>query len=412
MAAASWFAADRYGLALLRGSDGPAWRDAPLQTRPAEIEPRLALLALAGWSDHQLFEMALSQGQVETAYATLAYSTQLTDRERTGLWLSLAQRLTQAGETDQAVLCFQQAATVAVLSPSLADLQRAEALSQASLGLARLDTPQLAARLAQQTLVIARRSPQLPPVLRQQLVERAAQVYGLLGDEEQRRQALEGLDQVARVASAEGGTANAPLLPTFEAQVALPPAVQQATDERKAAALRTAQSADPAAGSHEGLARSLLQEDTVMETQLHTVTDGQVRLSIHAAAAKHRVSWLTVKYRVARGDYGVSLVPQWEAQANEIRSDLARAYESLFDVYKDQAVALPLPQQVQQGWVEVLREEAKLGRLGLYPNYPEVAVAEGLQQRQDEWLAGRPEVPWRIADTRDGGHLEFALVGR
>jgi len=393
-----------------------SWQDPVLETRSDQVVPHLALMGLAGWSDQQVAVTALSEGQWETAYATLAYDTRVADRERAGLWLSLGDGFAEAGQGERAALSYQQVETIAVLSPVLSDYVRADALSQAALGLARLGRTEAAERLAEETLVIVRGSPDLQPVLRQQLVERVAEVYRLLGDEGRRRETL-ALLKPGVLPPLGAPEEVAALLPTLEVPVEVPQAVQEAEKERKTAALRAAQGLVPGAGVADAgwrpvLARALQQEDAVREAEFGALREGEVRLVEQAALARHQVNWLTIKYRVARGDYGVSLVPEWEAQANDIRSALARAYQDLYSIYEDEVVALPTPEEVRQGWVEVLREEAKTGRLGLYPNYPERQVAENLVRWTDEWLRGHPEAYWRISVvTRDGG-LDYVLVGR
>lgn len=401
-----------------RGQASGSWQDPLLQTRSDRIVPRLALMGLAGWPDQQVVEAALSEGAWETAYAALVYSTQIADRERAGLWLSLGRGLAKAGEAERAVLCYKQVETIVALSPVLSDYLRADDLSQAALGLAQVGQAGLADRLAEETLVLARGSPDLRPVLRQQLVERVAEVYRLLGDETRRHHVLgllarESLESPGGAGEGNQGT----LLPSLETSVEMPEIVTQAVRERQAVALRLAQSAVPGldTGSAEGrlmLARALQREDAVWTEELSALQKGEVRLAVRAGLAKKKVEWLTLKYRAARGDYGLSLVPEWEEQVHDIRSSLARAYQELYTLYKDEVVGLPTVEEVRQGWVEVLKEEAKAGRLGLYPNYPEQQVAENLSHWTEEWLKGHPEVYWRISVVEREGGLDYVLVER
>ena len=64
---------------------------------PKEVEPAIALLSLAGYEDLQVFRKALEEGELETAYVTLAFSTSLEDQERLGGWISLAQAFAERG---------------------------------------------------------------------------------------------------------------------------------------------------------------------------------------------------------------------------------------------------------------------------------------------------------------------------
>jgi hypothetical protein len=377
-----------------------------LQVRPEGVEPRLALLVLAGWPRQQVVDLALSEKAWETAYAILVHSAEVPDRERAGLWLLLGRGFAEAGQPDRALLCYRQAEAIAVLSPVLSDYLRADALSQAALGAAQIGQAGLARRWAGEARVLLEGPTDLQPVLRQQMADRLAEVYRLLGE------------KPPRMAAPKPGTPSRvaePLLPTLTRPVDLPEAAQQARQEREAAARQAIQWIAQGASGGEWqavLARALQQEDQVMASALSQAQEGELRLSVRAGWVQRRVEWLSIKYQVARRGFGLSLVPPWEEQAAGIRSDLAKAYQDLFGIYQDEVVALPTVDQVRQGWVEVLREEAKAGTLGLYPNYPEPEVAESLVRRMDEWLRSHPEAAWRIATVQQGGGVEYVLVAR
>ncbi|MGC8839677.1 MAG: hypothetical protein ACP5UM_14845 [Anaerolineae bacterium] len=391
---------------LTRGEPTPGWQDPVLQVRPDAVEPRLALLALAGWPRQQVVDLALSQKAWETAYAILVHDPALSDRERAGLWLLLGRGFAESGQPDRALLCYQQAEAIAVLSPVLSDYVRADALSQAALGTARIGQVGLARRWAQEVRVLLEGSTDLQPVLRQQMADRVAEVHRLLGEKP---------PALAVARAAPSGRMPEPLLPTLARPMDLPEAARQARQEREAAARQAVQwlAQGGTGGEWQAvLARALQQEDQVMASAIPQMEEGELRLSVRAGWAQKRVEWLSIKYQVACKGFGLSLVPEWEAQTAKIRSDLARAYQDLFALYQDEVVALPTADQVKQGWVEVLREEAKAGTLGLYPNYPEPEVAESLVRRMDEWLRSHPEVAWRIATVQQGGGVEYVLVAR
>jgi hypothetical protein len=391
---------------LTRVEPTPGWQDPVLQVRPEGVEPRLALLVLAGWPRQQVVDLALSEKAWETAYAILVHSAEVPDRERAGLWLLLGRGFAEAGQPDRALLCYRQAEAIAVLSPVLSDYLRADALSQAALGAAQIGQAGLARRWAGEARVLLEGPTDLQPVLRQQMADRLAEVYRLLGE------------KPPRMAAPKPGTPSRvaePLLPTLTRPVDLPEAAQQARQEREAAARQAIQWIAQGASGGEWqavLARALQQEDQVMASALSQAQEGELRLSVRAGWVQRRVEWLSIKYQVARRGFGLSLVPPWEEQAAGIRSDLAKAYQDLFGIYQDEVVALPTVDQVRQGWVEVLREEAKAGTLGLYPNYPEPEVAESLVRRMDEWLRSHPEAAWRIATVQQGGGVEYVLVAR
>lgn len=391
-----------------RTRPAPGWQDPVLQTRPDQVEPGLALLALAGWPREQVVDLALSQEAWETAYAILVHSPEIPDRERAGLWLLLGRTFAEAGQSERAVLCYRQAEAIAVLSSVLSDYVRADALSQAALGAAQAGQASLARRWAEETRVLVEGPTDLQPVLRQQLADRLREVYRLLGE-------APPTVAIAAARPLPAGGVGEPILPTLIQPVDLPEAVMQARKAREAAARRAAQWVAQG-GSEEdwqpALARALQQENEAVERALGSLAQDEIRLNVLAGIMQQRVMWLSTKYQVARRGFGTSIVPEWEEQAANIRSELARAYQELFSIHHDQVVALPTAAQVSQGWVEVLRKEAKAGFLGLYPNYPERQVAEDLARRMDEWLLTRPEVAWRIAVVERDGGVDYILVGR
>ena len=60
---------------------------------------------------------------------------------------------------------------------------------------------------------------------------------------------------------------------------------------------------------------------------------GTPQLSTQISIIRERINWLSIKYRVARRGYGISLVPEWEAEAEQIRAELTKSYELLFALY-------------------------------------------------------------------------------
>ena len=65
-----------------------------------------------------------------------------------------------------------------------------------------------------------------------------------------------------------------------------------------------------------------------------------------------QIDWLSTKHRVARGGYGLSIVPEWETEAEQIRADLTKAYENLFTFYADLAIALPVASKIDKATEE------------------------------------------------------------
>ena len=147
---------------------------------------------------------------------------------------------------------------------------------------------------------------------------------------------------------------------------------------------------------------ALIEEDRqklpFYEGELATAT----RLSRKIDITEAQIEWLTTKYKVARQAYGISLVPEWETQAEQIRADLTKTYERLFALYADLIVALPEISQIDKATEERLRREILAGELGRYPNYPEEQRQKQLLDVTNQLEATQPELHLLIGvDTVD-----------
>ena len=52
--------------------------------------------------------------------------------------------------------------------------------------------------------------------------------------------------------------------------------------------------------------------------------------------AEAKVYWLIIKYRVARGAYGLQLVPAWTEALSDVEAELNAAYRELHDTHDEQ----------------------------------------------------------------------------
>jgi hypothetical protein len=117
-----------------------------------------------------------------------------------------------------------------------------------------------------------------------------------------------------------------------------------------------------------------------------------------------------VKYRIARRGYGISLVPEWESQAESIRAELTKSYELLFALYADLIVAIPNADQIDLATEEVLRRENLAGILGRYPNYPAEQRLAQLLQATAHLVESRPGEKMRVVVLPYAGVDSFVLV--
>jgi hypothetical protein len=359
---------------------------------PKAVAPDLAVLPLAGEPDDRVIRAALDAGEVETAYAGLASSILLPDSLRSGHWLLLADRY-QKTAPERAILAIQAALDVAALSPTLGDMARADISLQAATRFTALkQTPD--ARLAfAQAENIGRYSPLLLPAQRRSILERVEAAYRTAGEATLASAVRKDLDS----ASAGPGVKIEPspaLLPGLRGAVTLSPAVVAAIAARQQAAAQMASrwlSASPNTRKAltEALGQALLAEDAARAEFYQSATG--LSDTDRLALLHDRIAWLTVKYRAAQDGFGAGLVPEWSAEAEAIRQQLAEAHTNLINGYGQQLDGLAAA-DASQARVELLRQALLAVRLGLFPD-------SGAEKPLSEQLSDASRELW----TRQGG---------
>jgi len=377
-----------------------------------ELNPPLALRPLAGEAPADSLQAALSVGDLDSAYATLVLSPSLGDAERLGHLLLLAHRYAEAGDQGRAASCLAQTEWLIVLSPLLSDVARVEAALQTSRLWHSLGRAEDALAPLAQAAVVMEGSARLRPAQRRDLWQRLAAAYQDLAAEEKAIAARKAADR--REAPAAQAP-HAPVLPGFLGSPPVSMEVEQAQAARQQRAVALIEQWIALDGEDVGpevadLAEFLRREDAVRAAYSAQVVPDVPELSAQAAAAWEQVIWLTLKYRTALGGFGLSIVPEWEEDAPLIRSELTKAHESLFHLYGDQATALPNAGDVDQAWVELLRQEILVGMLELYPDYPHDTLVERLQDAQERLLASGSTGFWVTTDA-GAGDRGFALHG-
>lgn len=397
-----------------------AWSDSIAYVKTENIKPALALLPLAGVPSSEAFSQALEAGELESAYAILAFSLDLPERERIGSSLLLARRYAEAGNANKAKLCYHQASTIATLGPVLSDLTRADAYLQVGGGLANLGEQYEAKLNYDQAHTIALYSPYLKKAHKKSILDKLASAYNGIGESQKAEQALDqsaALDlEVSDSTESESagdkefllGHPNEPTLITQD--------IAEAEAARREAAhnlsnylLSTLK--QPPDNLRVNLAQALQTEDKAKLSFYNTEPAEPPVLLEKVAIAWHKVHWLTIKYQVALGGYGFSLVPEWEVQVAEIQSELSKAYEDLYALYGEQVIALPEADAIDRAWVEVLRQEIAFGRLGLYPNYPEEQLIAKLKEATEMLIVAGQDKSLRVDTLSQDDVKVFILVG-
>lgn len=342
------------------------------------VAPDLAVLTLAGEPDERVARAALDAGEVETAYATLAYSVFLPDNVRSGQWLLLARQY-QTLDPARATVCYQAALDHVALAPTLSDLARADVSLQVARGYASIEKAWISKLALAQAENIARYSVMLLPAQRRTLLGQVAAAYDALGDAQAAQAIRQNLDAYA-AGSGVVMPPGQPFLPTLRGSIVLPEAVTAALAVRQQAAASLAARWLSAAPSARGtltqaLSEALLAEDAA-RAELYATAEARP-LAERLALLHDQIAWLTIKERVARGAYGLPLAPEWAGQAAERESALAGAFTALINGYGQQLDTLDAVEALQAR-VELLRQGLLWARLGLFGGNAETLLSEQL----------------------------------
>jgi len=396
-----------------------AWNDPVAHVEPENIKPALALLPLAEVPSSEAFSQALEAGELESAYAILVFGLDLSERERVGSSLLLAKRYTEDGNASKAKLCYRQASAIATLSPVLSDFTRADVYLQVGSGLANLRERGEARFNYDQAYTIALYSPYLKRAHQKSILDKLVSAYEAIGENQRAEQALNqnaALDlEVSDSTEPESADQDREFLlgrpnePTLIPQEVAEAEAARREGARKLSDYLLSTLKQPPDNLMTNLTQALRTEDEARLSFYNTEPAEPPMLLEKVAIAWHKVRWLTIKYQVASGGYGLSLVPEWEAQVGEIQSELSKAYEDLYALHGEQVIALPEADTIDRAWVEVLRQEIKVGQLGLYPNYPEEQLIAKLKEATEKLIAAGRDRSLRV-DTLSQDNVNFFIL--
>ncbi len=378
-----------------------------------EVDPALALASLGGVPEVEVIAAAVDKARPETALSAILYAPVLTDKETAGSLLLLAGAYSRGGDRSKAVFSYKLAGVTAILSPNMPDNVRTDMFMQTGEGLLDLNESALAKFYLDQAFIVASNSPFLPAVQRRAIFERLQKNYIILGE---RKLARTSLNLSANPPPLASLASEKPALPPTE-EIALSSLVQEAEAARwrraqELAAILVERGGSAPEASIQALREALIDEDRqklpFYDAELATAARVSKKIDITVA----KIEWLSTKYKVARRAYGMSLVPEWEAQVEQIRADLTKTYESLFALYADLIVALPEVAQIDRATVERLRREILAGELGRYPNYPEEQRQKQLLDATNQLIETQPEINIFVGVATVAGNDMFTLVSR
>lgn len=405
-----------YWLASQRQALPPGWHNPVAALQPTAIDPILALETLAGASDRQVLDLGLPAGRDEAVLSLLLFAADLSDQERAGAAAVLANRYAAAGNRDKATLCYQIIADLALLSPALHDYLRASLLLQTAAGLRAINQPGMALTNLDLAQGIVRNSPNLQTAHRTALLAGLAEEYNRLGQSQKAGTPIPPGPAPTPVTPPAAAYKPLPIpQPVFESDPAWA-GVQEAQNRRLSAArgimlaLRSGITR-PAEPLTRTLQAALLAEDQVRLEFYKNQASKATSPGLRAAVAQAQVNWLLLKYRVALGLFGLSLVPEWEQKRLEIRDSLATGYDDLFTLQQDLATALPDPLEAAQARVDVIRDELTRRRLGIDPSpWDSPSLLTALQQANRNRIGQKRDTALYLSPAQQGNQTIFVLV--
>jgi hypothetical protein len=375
----------------------------------------LALYPIYGASDLDTIDEAIAIGDLETAYATLVFSLDLSDAQRIGRLLLLGKGFAEAEKPDRSNLAYQQIYDVAVLSPRLSDPARADALLGAGRGWAALGMDAEALRAYDQVYTVALASPYMQMAHRQELLTMLVNAYRELGDEGRAQASADKLAELAEEPYVRPlpAPAQVPELVVGQEPVSSPEVAALEGARRDAAGAivqMLLEGEQPTPEQVNSLAQALLAEDAAKLALYRQTLEGTSQPGKRINVHWHLIRWLTLKYQVAAGGLGMSVVPEWESQAADIQSDLSKAYEDLYFDYEDLVTALPDASLMGPGSYQVRRQVTLAGQLGHYPNYPAQQMADKLRDAVDSLVATGSADRLYVDVVIEDGEARFTLA--
>lgn len=404
------------------GARGPAvdtskWLTPQEQVDTQKIIPGVAIATLAATTDSASVDDSLAAGDFEGAFAQIAYGTEFSDANRVGTLLLLGNRFAAAKQTVKAAWMYQYAVFLATVSPQPSDLNRVQTLLEAAQGLKalRMDTDAHAA--LDQAYLITQYSYSLPRDTRSEVAEQIARMYDKFGAPKLAQEARQlSRDTITLADESAVNMARRPfrIQPT---DVPTNPEIVAKFKERIAAAreLVDALNLNPPkteADLPEELVRAvgdtLFEEDALRMDYYSSQYDQSADASAQLGVLREKLSWLALKYRIAKKGFGISLVPEWEDQAADIAQEINDTYADYFAITQQQAQSLDKAEEANRSNEDLIRNAVVAGRWGAYPQYDEAdlraQLAEVSQALRDE------QVPSLRLDSFERGKQVIYLL--
>jgi hypothetical protein len=332
------------------------------------LVPQLALMQLAGDPSVALAYQASAAGELDVAAAIALYTAELPASQRLALLLHVGERYKDADRVDEAASLFQHALSVAILDTQLSAQARAQALVQIATALATLELPDAARAAANQAVAVAAQTPDMLPIERSRIFEALKPAVHALDDADFSAQ----INEFARNPFMQTSGADlAPLwLPTITAPA--PTELLSAAIAARTQAARLLAERLLATGGidiepeRKALAAALLAEDLARAEAYRTALAAGLPLAQQLGVLLDHRAWVALKLRIAQGGFGMSVVPEWEQNADALAQELSTLTASAKPLFDAQANTLADPIEKGMLQTEGLRWLALQSMLGYF----------------------------------------------
>jgi hypothetical protein len=358
-----------------------------LAIQPERISPSLALMQLAGDSADALVNQALTAGHLDTAFTIAAYGTDLSPTLRRTLFLQLGQRFAAADRSAEAVIALRAARALAILTPEQTPADRHQALVATANAFLALNEIEAAQDTVAQALRVVAQTPNLLPAQRAEVFEALRPAAQQAGSDLLAAQASEYARNPFLTPSGHMLTPQLSAIAVFAPPDAT---VAQAAEQRHFAARLLAERILLTGGidiepEQQALEQALLVEDAA-QSDMYRFAQAAPDITARAQLGflLQRRDWLALKARIAQRGFGLSLVPEWEANAGFILQDLSTVHNNInttLDVISNE-ISDPVAQSSLR--LEVLLDLARQWELGLHPDGLGADIGERMRIVQDE----------------------------
>lgn len=325
----------------------------------SNISARLSLHQLAGDSAAALALQAINAGDLETAWAILAYLPASSNVNQMATLYQLLSRRMQGPQmtelrSENRISELQRLArALATLSPQMDTTVRSQLLLQGTRDLLSIGNIADAKVTAVQLQRLAQQAPDLLPAQRSQIIEPLKQLSHEFSEPEFEQRLIE-LSRNPYLSPA------GEYLPSLMFSLVIwpkpSPEIELITSQRKQAAalLINRLSHDTAyvesdlfasgmSAEQDGLGRALLVEDEARKLWLQQILAGDSSPEEKLGALLSQHEWVLLKARIGVGGFGLTLVPEWRDDLSSIEDELSLLtgnIDNAIDTLMD-SIALP-----------------------------------------------------------------------